>query len=485
MSFRERWREVREGFQPAFWVANITEMFERLAYYATFSVLAIYLHEHLKFPEAQAGDLIGYFSAVVWFLPILGGTLADWLGFRRSLALAYLVLGVGYFLLGSLSAPWMAPLRESMPLGTLVLLVLTIPAFGPAIVKPCVVGTTARASTENVRSLGYSIYYTLVNVGSTFGPLVALSVRRTIGIENVFRVSALCALLMFIAVLLSFREPKKEGEEKVASFGQAFRNLQTVMGKRLFWLVTAVLAMRVATFLLRVDVPGWLWLVFAGAALLLLNRFMWFLVIFSGYWVIFWQEFIALPWFMRGHVNPNSDVEFLLTVDPLAVILLQIAISQWTKRIPPFSAMILGTIVTALSWVIFAVANLGWQINGAWQIGSWRLEVIAVPIWGIVALFVLAVGEMIQSPRFYEYVSRLAPSGQQGVYMGFAFLPIAIGSATAGAIGGRLVEYFGAEGRQPQQMWWVIAGIGLLTAFLMWVYNRVFKPGEQRAENKA
>ena len=443
MSFGQRLREVREGFQPAFWVANITEMFERLAYYATFSVLAIYLHETLKFPEAQAGDLIGYFSALVWFLPILGGTLADWLGFRRSLALAYFVLGVGYFLLGSLSAPWMAPLRESMPLATLVLLVLTIPAFGPAIVKPCVVGSTARASTENVRSLGYSIYYTLVNVGSTFGPLTALAVRRSIGIENVFRVSAACAFLMFLAVLVFFREPRTANEPEKASFTQAFKNLFTVVGNL---------------------------------------KFMLFLVIFSGYWIIFWQEFIALPLFLRGQVNPNSDVEFLLTVDPLAVILLQIAISQWTKRIPPFPAMTLGTIVTALAWVIFAVANLGWQINGAWQIGPWRLEVIAVPIWGIVALFVLAVGEMIQSPRFYEYVSRLAPPGQQGVYMGFAFLPIAIGSATAGVIGGRLVEYFGREGRQAQQMWWVIAGIGLLTALLMWTYDQVCKPGEQQTK---
>ena len=129
-------------------------------------------------PLTVAGDLIGYFSAVVWFLPILGGTLADWLGFRRSLALAYFVLGVGYFLLGSLSAPWMAPLRDSMPLATLVLLVLTIPALGPAIVKPCVVGSTARASKENVRSLGYSIYYTLVNVGGEGSPRYQLVEER-------------------------------------------------------------------------------------------------------------------------------------------------------------------------------------------------------------------------------------------------------------------------------------------------------------------
>jgi dipeptide/tripeptide permease len=436
----QRWTEVREGFQGAFWVANITELFERLAYYATFSVLAIYLHETLKFSEAQAGDLIGYFSAVVWFLPILGGTLADWLGFRKSLALAYLVLSVGYFLFGSLSATWMAPLRDSMPLTTLVLLILTVPAIGPAIVKPCVVGTTARASTENVRSLGYSIYYTLVNVGSTFGPLMALAVRRSIGIENVFRVSAAFAFLMFLSVLVFFREPRAADEPTHTSFAQSFKNLFVVLTN---------------------------------------FRFMLFLVIFSGYWIIFWQEFIALPLFLRGYVNANADVEFLLTVDPLAVILLQIAISHWTRKIPSMSAMALGTVVSSASWILFAAMNLGWHINGSWQIGPWTLTVNAVPVWGIVALFILAVGEMIQSPRFYEYVSRLAPPGQQGVFMGFAFLPIAIGSATAGIIGGRLVAYFGAEGRNPQHMWWVVAVIGFVTALLLWLYDKFLAPKQE------
>jgi POT family proton-dependent oligopeptide transporter len=138
--------------------------------------------------------------------------------------------------------------------------------------------------------------------------------------------------------------------------------------------------------------------------------------------------------------------------------------------------MTLGTIVTSVAWIIFAVANLAWQINRAFQIGPWTFEVHAVPIWGMVALFVLAVGEMIQSPRFYEYVSRLAPPGQQGVFMGFAFLPIAIGSATAGVIGGRLVAHFGQAGRHPQHMWWVIAAIGFVTAVLLWIYDRAFAP---------
>src|SRR6201987_2737312 len=144
--FKERLLEIRRGFEPAFWVANITELFERVAYYAQAAVLAIFLHESLHLSTEQTGTLMGLFGFAVWFLPILGGSLADRFGFRNSLAVAYLTLAVGYFLMASLSASWMAPLRQALPLFWVVLLVLMIPALGPSVVKPVVAGTTARAS---------------------------------------------------------------------------------------------------------------------------------------------------------------------------------------------------------------------------------------------------------------------------------------------------------------------------------------------------
>src|SRR3974390_89046 len=173
MTLAQRWRDIRTGFDRPFWVANISELFERLSYYAAFASLARYLHEVLQFPTERVGTLAGFFGGLVWFLPVFGGTLADRMGFRRALALAYLILTCAYFLLGSLGAEWLAPVRQTVPLGVLVTIVLALPAFGVALVKPCVVGTTARASKENVRSIGYSIYYTLVNVGGAAGPYVA------------------------------------------------------------------------------------------------------------------------------------------------------------------------------------------------------------------------------------------------------------------------------------------------------------------------
>lgn len=439
MALQQRLREIREGFQAPFWVANGTELFERLSYYGVQAVLAVYLHESLQFSQSTTGDLIGYFGLIVWFLPILGGTLADRFGFRRSLTFAYFVLALGYFLLGSLNASWMAPVREAIPLARLVLLIMIVPAFGPAIVKPCVVGTTARASHENVRSLGYSIYYTIVNIGGTFGPLVAFAVRRSIGIENVFRVCAGSVLLMAIATLLFYREPTRSGEAQVASVAVALKNMLVVLTNR---------------------------------------RFVLFLLIFSGYYAIFWQEFIALPLYIRGYVNPHSDVDLLLTVDPLAVILFQILISYLTRKIPTFSAITTGIIITALSWVILAVSQLSWQINATLRLGSWEVPIQGFPVLAAVTLFVLAIGEMVLAPRFYEYVSRLAPPGQQGTFMGYSFLPVGLGFFAAGAIGGRLVHYFGEVLHRPRELWWVIAGIGFATAALMWAYDRVVKPAE-------
>ena len=417
LRLKDRLSEIRRGFEPAFWVANVTELFERVAYYGQAAVLAIFLHESLHLSTEQTGTLMGVFGFAVWFLPILGGSLADRFGFRNSLALAYLTLAVGYFLMGSLTAGWMAPLRQALPLYWVVLLVLMIPALGPSIVKPIVAGTTARASSESVRSIGYSIYYTLVNIGGTLGPIVAFLVRRSLGIENVFRVSALFVFLMFFATLLFYKEPSRSGEQSVPTIMAALRNMLVVLSNLPFVL---------------------------------------FLLIFSGFWIIFWQEFIALPLFIRGYVNPNAKIDLLLSVDPATVILFQIVVSYLTRRIPAFTAMTLGILISSFSWLILLVhASTGFVIA---------------------ALFILALGEITQSPRYYEYVSRLAPPGQQGTYMGYAFLPIAIGYLIGGKLGGYLVHYFGDVLHRPEQMWWPVSAIGFATALLMWIYNRLFKP---------
>ena len=202
MSLAQRFAEVREGFERSFWVANVSEIFERLAYYGSFASLANYLRETLNFPTQQTGTLTGIFGGMVWFLAIFGGAVADKLGFRRALSLAYLILTAAYFLLGSIGAPWLAPARNAVPLELFVGCILILPALGISLVKPSVVGTTARASQENVRSLGYSIYYTMVNIGGAAGPLAASLARRHLGAGKIFYIAAAVVFVSRSAVMM-------------------------------------------------------------------------------------------------------------------------------------------------------------------------------------------------------------------------------------------------------------------------------------------
>ena len=193
-----------------------------------------------------------------------------------SLSLAYLILSCSYFLLGSLGSPWFAPVRSAVPLVPLVTFVLMLPALGVALVKPCVVGTTARASKENVRSIGYSIYYTLVNIGGAAGPYVASYVHRHMSVENVFRVAALSVSPCSSPCCCSSRNRGAPMSPRSA-LAQAAKNFGTVLSN---------------------------------------PRFMLFLLIFSGYWVVYWQEFIILPLFVHDYINPKTDTELMLMTGP-------------------------------------------------------------------------------------------------------------------------------------------------------------------------
>jgi proton-dependent oligopeptide transporter, POT family len=450
----ERLHEIRTGFERPFWVANISEIFERLSYYGAFASLALYLQERLNFSAQQTGTLTGIFGGMVWFLAIFGGAAADRLGFRRALSIAYLMLAVAYFLIGSIAAPWLAPVRSSMPLAVFVGFILILPAFGVALVKPCVVGTTAHASKENVRSIGYSIYYTLVNIGGALGPLYAGWAHAHMGVESVYRVAALSVLAMFFFVLILFREPRKLGSAPPPSLATVARNFCVVVGNH-----RLVIPVLIVALLLRVgiwfypgrSVPWWVWLGFLILVLTGLSRFMWFLIIFTGYWIVFWQQYISLPGYLHGYINPHANVENVLVTDGATVICLTLAMNFLTNKIPAFQAVILGTLISSLSWLILAFHPAVWA--------------------AILSIFVLALGEIIQQPRYYEYISRLAPPGQQGTYMGFAFLPIGIGSLVGGWFGGALIHHFGEVTHQPERFWWAVSAVGIVTTLLLWVYD--------------
>ncbi len=464
-------RDIIDGFERPFWVANISEIFERLSYYGAFASLALYLQQKLNFSTETTGTLTGIFGGMVWFLAIFGGAIADKLGFRRALSLAYLILATAYFLIGSIGASWLAPVRNAVPLALFVGCILMLPALGIAMVKPCVVGTTARASKENVRSIGYSIYYTMVNIGGTAGPYVADWAHRHLGLENVFRISALSVLAMFFFVLFFFRDPRKPGDTPPPTVREVIRNFCIVLGNYRLVLPALGVALILRGYSLyqyfrsgrEVGFPVWIWIGLAIIVLAGINRFMWFLVLFTGYWIVYWQQFTNLPGYIHTYIDSKARVELILITDAAIVVCLTFVVSYLARKIPPFYAVILGTVVSSLSWVVLSF----WPtVLGA-----------------IVSIAVLAIGEIIQQPPYYAYISRLAPPGQQGTYMGFAFLPLGIGSLVGGWYGGTMMHHFGEVQHQPAHAWWAISAVGFVTALLLYVYDRTIKPAAQEPPN--
>ena len=245
LTFSERLQEIRTGFERPFWIANLTRdlraplLLRRLRFAGALPAGA---PEFLDRADRNADRNFrrhGLVSRHLWRSSCRSHRLPPRVC-RRPTSFSPLA----YFLIGSIGAPWLAPVRNVVPLALFVGVILALPALGISMVKPCVVGTTARASKDNVRSIGYSIYYTMVNIGGAAGPYLASWAHRHLGVERVYRVAALSVFAMFFVVILFFREPRKAGDAPPPSIATVARNFCVVVGKA--WLVLPVLAVALA-----------------------------------------------------------------------------------------------------------------------------------------------------------------------------------------------------------------------------------------------
>lgn len=415
--------EKLKGFSPTFWVANTIELFERLAYYGSKAILTVFIADQVGLGPNQAGWLVGsLFTTLLYFLPPLAGTVVDRFGFKKSLMLCFAIFCIGYFLIGLGGLPMGKPLVDAFGPTPYMIFALVVTAIGGSLIKPCIVGTVARTTTEETKALGYSIYYTLVNLGGAIGPLLALQVRENVGIGYVLVMSSLVSLGLLLATAVFYREP--EGPKSGKTMGQVLTDM---------------------------------FMVFRNF------RFVSFLVIFSGFWAMFWQIFYSLPFYVRDILR-FEKFEIIETVDAFTIILVTIPAAALAKKMSSMGAMTLG----------FALATISWFMMGS---------VASLPMT-VAAIVVFAIGEAIQAPRFYEYVADLAPKDQVGTYMGFAFLPVALGAFVAGPVAGWLVSrYVGQTENEvftpgplfadSPQMWFWVGGIGVISTVGMILYDRL------------
>jgi proton-dependent oligopeptide transporter, POT family len=422
MPLSDRIATLNKKFLPAFWVANGMELFERLAYYGQQIVFMIYLRNKLGFTEAQAGTLSGIFGGLIYLMPILAGTLADKWGFRRAFTIAFSILAAGYLLIGSMGISLFSGVYADLPPYWVLMAFLVLTAFGGSFIKPSVLGTVAVTTTEESKSLGFAVYYWLVNAGAMIGPTLAYVVRDHFGNEFVYLVSSASCLAMLGVNLAFYRDVPSPQTAVTETLGKKIANLFVVL----------------ANF-----------------------RFMFFLLIYSLYWIIFWQEFIIIPYYITDYISAGAPYEIIQSwAGAGAIILFQIPINRLTKHIPTHRAILIGFAVSSLIWVIIGLHP--------------SIPTIAA---GIIAF---SIGEMIQAPRYYEYISEIAPPGQQGLFQGYAFLPIAIARFVGDPIGGWLYQTSKALGK-PEYVWYALVAIGVLATLLMLIYNTFVTPQRRMA----
>jgi proton-dependent oligopeptide transporter, POT family len=453
----ENTKEItKSGFPRSFWTANLTELFERGAYYAMASFVVLYLGQ-LGFGDYWPSNLNGILWALVYFLPILSGTIADQYGFKKSLLVAFILLASGYFIMGY--PVWFGghtlshTVETSMTAGTGILvpviLAIVIIGIGGSIIKPCISGTVQKTAGTRA-TIGFGIFYMVINIGSLFGRGVSFVMRKQFDLSYIFAVSVFFSILAFFAVLFFYTDPEKE-------FGQADKKPKKSIIR-----------------------------ILADMVLVLKNtRFVMFLIVSSGFFFIYSQVYNVLPLYLKKVVELDPAVDLITMANPFVIVFFQLLITKKFGKMKPINSIIVGIVIIGISMVINLIPIF---MSGGVRTLTLGEFIPLGSLFIVLTVALIAFGELFTAARTYEYIGALAPKGQEGLFLGYANLPMAIGAIIGGPAGAFIFNEIMCKNAVKldsgllelntfwNSMGWVILmGIGFASAFSMWVYNRWLK----------
>jgi len=322
-------------------------------------------------------------------LPILGGALADRYGYRRMLLVAFSLLATGYFAAGQMSSY------------ATVFVALLVMATGAGLFKPIISGTIARTTDESNSAFGFGIYYWMINLGAFLAPLV-VSYLKGFSWRYVFLASALYTGLMLLPTVFAFRDPPRPANTK--SLRDTLKGAAEVLGD---------------------------------------SRFMLMIIVYSGFWVLYFQNFGSVLWYLRDFVDPapinqfvngvlaaigvgsslsfSFEAEHVTVINAGMIIILQVVVSRLVKNRPALPVMVAGMVIGAIGFLCLASSRNAWVL--------------------IAGIAIFSIGEMTAHPKYYSFVGLVAPPDRTAVYMGYAFLYGVFGSLLGSSIGAFLYEW--------------------------------------------
>lgn len=443
---------MSKKFTRAFWVANSVELLERLAYYAVFIVITLYLSNVWGFSDIEAGIISGAFSATLYLLPTFAGAISDKIGFRTAILLAFFLLTLGYGGLGLLPT-----LLESAGLVTYdnvttfygledsylrwtIIPVLFLIVVGGSFIKAVISGTVARETTTENRAAGFSIFYMMVNIGAFTGKTVVDPLRKSLGDVGLVYLnffSASMTLLALITVFFLYKSVQTSGKGK--SFAETGKGLIKVL---------------------------------SNVRLLVL------ILIVSGFWMVQSQMYATMPKYVIRMIGEEASPGWYANVNPLIVFVTVNFITSWMKKHTALTSMTIGMLIIPFSALV---------MSGGTLIGSdYILGLHPVAFMMVIGIAMQALAESFISPRYFEFFSLQSPKGEEGLYLGFSQLHSFFSYLFAFGLSGFLLdrycpdpkgydspEAYAIATQNAHYIWYVFVGVGLISAIALLIYGYV------------
>ncbi len=441
-----------KNFSKAFWVANSVELLERLAYYAVFIVITLYLSNVWGFTDIQAGVISGVFSASLYLLPTFVGAYADKIGFRTSIILAFSLLTAGYFGLGllptllesaglvSYSMTTTFSGLDTSPLQWSIVPVMVLIVIGGAFIKAVISGTVARETTTENRARGYAVFYMMVNIGAFTGKTVVDPLRKSLGDQGLVYLNFFAAsmtLLALIAVFFLYKSSQTEGQGK--SLKELWKGLLRVCSN--FRLITLT-------------------------------------IIISGFWMIQSQMYATMPKYVIRLIGESASPGWYANVNPLIVFISVNFITSLMKKRNALTSMTIGMLIIPMSALVMSLGN---QVDASTILGMHPVAFMM-----IIGIAMQALAECFISPRFLEYFSLQAPKGEEGLYLGFSHLHSFFSYLFAFGLSGFLLDKYCPDPRlfdsaeayaaatvNAHYIWYVFVGIGMISAVALLIYGKI------------
>lgn len=427
------------GFQPVFWTSNFTELLERAAFYGMFISITLYLTRVVGFTDIEAGWISAAFSALVYFFPIFVGSVADKIGFRPSIILAFALQSVAYFTMAAL------PYKLIVPVALFFLVI------GGAFIKSLITGTVAKSSDAKNRARAYSIFYMMVNIGSFSGKTIAAPVRIELGLEFVSYISAAMTFIALLTVIFTYRNVDfKTGAKSVKETAES--------------LVKAI----------------------SNPRLLIL------MLIVGGFWLIQHQMYATMPKYLLRLVGETSKPEWLANVNPLVVVSFVYLVNAMTKKLKSFTVISIGMFMMPVSVGIMASGLLLQDSMGdsIAILGLFSIHPILLMLG--IGIAIQGLAECFISPRYLEYFSLQSPKGEEGTYLGFAHLHSFFGNLVGFVMSGYLLDAYCPDPNRPDlrglsaaelapyyqhadYIWYAFTAIAVITAAALLIYGQITK----------